>query len=138
MFGPFYFICTHFLPSTEPMLNLSELGARAEAYFYQGVSLATRKAYRTDLQKFNLFCTQAKRKAILTSENTLLLFATYLAGQNLSSSTIQVYLSAVHNAHVAKGQYNWFKSQLTLRLYLVIKGIQKTQCITKSPKTCQP
>ena len=120
------------------MLNLSDLGARAEAYFYQGVSPATRKAYRTGLRKFNSFCTQARRKAIPTSENTLLLFATYLADQNLSSSTIQVYLSAVRNAHVAKGHYNQFKSQLTPRLYQVIKGIQKTQCVTKSPKTRQP
>ena len=79
---------------------------RAEAYFYQGVFPATRKAYRTGLQKFNFFCTQVRRKAIPTSEITLLLFATYLAGQSLSLSTIQVYLSAVHNAHVAKGQYN--------------------------------
>ena len=134
----FVFICTHFLPSTEPMLNLSKLGARAEAYFYQGVSPTTRKAYRTGLPKFNSFCTQARRKAIPTSENTLLLFITYLASQNLSSSTIQVYLSAIRNAHVAKGQYNQFKSQLTLRLYQVIKGIQKTQYITKSPKTRQP
>ena len=117
------------------MLNLSELGARAEAYFHQGVSPATKKAYRMGLQKFNSFCTQARRKAIPASENTLLLFSTYLASQNLSSSTIQVYLSAVHNAHVAKGQY---KSQLTPRLYQVIKGIQKTQCITKSPKTRKP
>ena len=134
----FVFICTHFLPSIEPMLNLSELGARAEAYFHQGVSPATKKAYRTGLRKFNSFCTQARRKAIPASENTLLLFSTYLASQNLSSSTIQVYLSAVRNAHVAKGQYNQFKSQLTPRLYQVIKGIQKTQCITKSPKTRQP
>ena len=110
-----FFICTHFPPSTEQMLNLSELGARAEAYFYQGVSPATRKAYRTGLRNFNSFCNQARRKAIPTSENTLLccLLHTYLAGQNLSSSTIQVYLSAVHNAYIAKGQYDQFKIQLT-------------------------
>ena len=41
--------------------------------------------------------------------------------------------SAVRNTHVAKGQYNQFKSQLTPRLYQVIKGVQKTQCVKNMP-----
>ena len=136
MFGLFCFPFPSFYRTNAQPFRIR--GKRAKAYFYRGVSPATRKAYRTGLRKFNSFCTQARRKAIPTLENTLLLFTTYLASQNLSSSTIQVYLSAVRNAHVAKGQYSQFKSQLTPRLYQVIKGIQKTQYITKSPKARQP
>lgn len=40
--------------------------------------------------------------------------------------------------HVAGGQYNQFKSQLTPRLYQVIRRIQKTQSVTKPPRTRQP
>lgn len=65
----------------------------------------------TGLQKYSSFCTQARKKAI-PSENILLLSITYLAGQNLSSSSIQVYLSAVCYAHIAKGQHSQFKNQL--------------------------
>ena len=67
----------------------------------------------------------AARVALPTSEETLLLFASYLAKQGLAHTTIKVYLSAVRNLHVSAGLHLEFAQQLTPRLELVLQGIKK-------------
>ena len=72
------------------------------------------------------------------SEATLILFASYLATQNISYTTIKVYLSAVRNMHVSMGLHNVFNAQLTPRLQLTLKGIQKSQASTHPPRVRLP
>ena len=71
---------------------------------------------------------------IPASEATLILFASYLATQNISYTTIKVYLSAVRHMHVSMGLHNFFNAQLTPRLQLTLKGIQKSQTSTHPPR----
>jgi len=68
------------------MLHLT---AAARTYFNLGISAATKRAYTTSLRKYTTFCSQTKQQAIPASEEMLLLFATHLAQQGLSHSTIQ-------------------------------------------------
>ena len=74
------------------------------------------------------------------SEATLILFTTHLATQNISHSTINVYLSAVQHMHISAGVHNFFneKEQLTPCLQLTIKRIQKSQASAKPSRIRLP
>ena len=56
-----------------------------------------------------------------------MMFASYLAKGGLSHQTIKVYLSAVRNLHVTKGQHLDYMAALTPCLEMVLKGIRKNQ-----------
>jgi len=73
------------------------------------------------------FCIEVGRRAIPTSEGTLILFVTHLATHNISLLTIKVYLSAVRYIHLCKGLHNQFNRQLTPRLNLILTGIKRRQ-----------
>ena len=89
-------------------------------------------------QAYKTFCTNANRQKIPTSEATLLLFVTYLADQNCSSSTIKVYLAAIRNAHVAQGEHERFIEASTPRLQQVMKGIQREQATVTRHRIRKP
>ena len=110
--------------------------AAAQFYFDQGIS-ATKK-YETGWNKYLAFCDQCKQQAIPASEGTLVLFITHLANQQLSHTTIQVYLSAVCYLHIANKEYHTFTTCVTPRLGQVLKDIQKMHALTHSPKERQP
>ena len=57
----------------------------------------------------------------------MLSFSAYLAKQNITYSTIKVYISAICNLHVASGQHRHFTDQLTPHLEQVLRGIKKEQ-----------
>ena len=67
----------------------------------------------------------AARVAVSTSEETLLLFTTYLAEQGLAHTTIKVYLSAVRNLHISAGLHQQFTQQFIPQLEMVLQGIMK-------------
>ena len=117
------------------MLHLT---TAAQTYFNLGISNATRKAYTASIRWFTTFCSQTKQQAVPASEETLLLFATYLAQQGLSYSTIQVYLSGVRYAHIAAGEYSKTIIQTTPRISQVLKGIRKSQATTQLRTERQP
>jgi len=50
---------------------------------------------------------------MLSSEVTLILFASYLATANISHTTIKMFLSAVPHMHVVTGLHKQFGEQLT-------------------------
>ena len=101
------------LSESSSLLSLHQLNAAAQSYFDLGISDATRKAYKTGLNKYRTFCSQFKQSAVPATEDTLVLFITHLAKQQLSYSTIQVYLSAVRYLHVANQEYQTFTAQIT-------------------------
>ena len=80
--------------------TLKHLRASAQQYFNQGISAATRNAYTTGLKKYSTFCSQTKLQPVPATEDTLVLFITHVAQQNLSYGTIQVYLLAVRYNHI--------------------------------------
>ena len=67
-----------------------------------------------------------------------MLFVTSLASQNLSHTTIKVYLSAIRQMHIAIAEHIHFTSALTPRFQQVIKGIQKCQAVSQPPRVRRP
>lgn len=122
-------------PLQTTMLHLT---AAARTYFNLGISAATRRAYTASLQKYITFCYQTRQQAVPATEETLLLFATHLAQQGLSHSTIQVYLSAVRYFHIAAGEYSTSTTQTTPRMNQLLKGIRKSQAMTRQSTQRQP
>ena len=111
------------IPESPPTPSLCQLIAAAQFYFDQGISAATKKAYKTGWNKYLVFCDQCKQQAIPASEDTLVLFVTHLANQQLSHAIIQVYISAVRYLHIVNKEYHTFTACVTPRLGQVLKGI---------------
>ena len=115
----------------QPPFTMSQMSVAAQAYFNLGISTATRKAYTAGLRKYTAFCSEMNRPPMPVCEDTLVLFVTYLAQQNLSYATIQVYLSAV--------RYSWITTtksatEQTPRLNYVLKGIRKECTVNHPPR----
>ena len=73
-------------------LKLTQLSTAVQDYFSMGISAATTRAYKSGLHRYVTFCSEINHAPLPVSEETLLLFVTDLAQQNLSYATIQVYL----------------------------------------------
>ena len=74
-------------------------------HYYQATS--RHKSYQAAIHQYLTFCDQIKQTSMPTNEYTLLLYICSSYGKKgLSHSTIRVYLSAIRNLHVAKGQHN--------------------------------
>ena len=58
--------------------------------------------------------------------------------QQLSHTSIKVYLSAVRYLHVTSGNHHHFNRQLTPRLQLVLNGVKREQATTKSTRVRHP
>ena len=111
------------------------MSATAQVYFNLGISTATRKAYTAGLCKYNTFCREINQSLIPVREDTLLLFVTYLAQQNLSYAMIQVYLSAVRYCHITASESTTLR---TPRLNYVLKGIRKICSMNHQPREREP
>ena len=93
------------------------------------------KAYKTGLYKYITFCTDTNLQPVPVNEDTLLLFATYLAQQHLSYPTVQVYLSAVRHNLIIAGKS---LPIATPRLSYVLKGIRRSSSITNHTRERLP
>ena len=111
-------------------VDLPFLYHQAQYYYANSLAINTRSTYSTGQLRFQSFCRTIKASCMPTSEATLILFATHLASKRISHATIKVYLAAIRNTHVSAGLHSHYDQQLTPRLQLVLKGIQKTQSVT--------
>jgi len=102
----------------------------ANQFFRDGLAASTRSTYDSAQQKFINFCTTTKLCSVPALVVTLVLFDTHLVRGNISHATIKVYLAAVRHMHVSTGFHDFFNSQLTPRLQLVLRGIKKCQALT--------
>ena len=107
-------------------------------YYHNGISPATRNTYSSAQQSYLKYCSAIQCTPTPAHESTPLLFVTHLATSELSHTSIKVYLSAIHSMHIATGQRIVFHQQLTPRLQQVLKGIQRTQAISKAPRIRRP
>jgi len=97
----------------------------ARKLLHNGLAKSSRNAYVTGQRRYVKFCKMVGAKLIPTSESILILFVTYLATSNISLQTEKVYLAAVRHNHVCKGLHKHFSQQITPRLHLILRGIQK-------------
>ena len=103
-----------------------------QQYLGNGIASSTKRMYASGVQHYIDFCTQTQCLPIPTSENTILLFVAHLAMQQLSHTSIKVYLSAMHNLHVISGNHHHFTKKLIPRLQMVLNSIKREQ-VTKNP-----
>ena len=82
-------------------LDLQPVDRAVECYFSTGLASATRKTYQADQRHYLLFCVQLGIFPVPASEDTCR-FVAVLASQGIAHSTIKVYLSAMHQLHIAK------------------------------------
>ena len=115
----------------QPSLTISQLSIAARAYFNLGISNSTRKAYTAGIHKYTAFCFQINRPPIPVCEDTLMLFVTYLAQQNLSYATT-VYTSVPLSSevwwhHICQDYY-----PTNSKTELHIKGYMQGECCKPS------
>ena len=89
-----------------PRLDIPTLQEAVRRYLGNGITPTTKRTYVSRIQRYIDFCTQTKCLSIPASENTLLLFVVHLAMQQLSHTSIKVYLSAVCNLHITSGNHH--------------------------------
>ena len=127
-------ILSNFIGQSKPPASLS----KSPGVLQQWLSHNHQTTYAAGQQRFTSFCDATKIPPLPASEATLILFATHLATQNISHSTIKVYLLAVRHMHISVGLHNFFNTQLTPRLQLTIKGIQKSQASAQPSRVRLP
>jgi hypothetical protein len=79
----------------------------------------TKRTYSSAQNRFMSFCTKFKLIQMPVSEDTLLLYVSFLFEEGLSGSTIRVYLSAVRSLHILAGSQ--YPANLP-RVKLALKG----------------
>ena len=114
------------------------LQRKAAQFLTDGLATTTRATYATGQQRFAAFCQTIHAYPVPASEHTLILFATHLATSNIAHTTIKVYISAIRHMHVSAGLHAEFNSQLTPRLQLTLKGIQRNQATSHPPRVRLP
>ena len=121
-----------------PAATITNLESLAYNLFKDGLAPSTTQTYSARQQKFHHFCKSIRHLPVPTTENTLILFATYLAASSMSHTTIRVYLATIRQLHVSAGLHKQFSLQLTPRLRQVLRGIRKHQAISHPTRTRLP
>ena len=125
-------------PRSQKQLDVTDLEHKAAEFLTSGLALNTRTTYTAGQQRFANFCQTINVAPIPASEKSLLLFATHLAASNITHTTIKVYISAIRHMHVTAGLHEEFNTQLTPRLQLMLKGIQRSQATSHPQRICLP
>ena len=82
-------------------MDITPIQEAVQFYFENGLAPATQRCYNAGQHRYSRFCIQANLTSVPTSENTLSLFAAYLALSDIAHSTIKVYLSSIGNLHLS-------------------------------------
>ena len=115
------------------IIAISQLSVTAQAciWKYLGISNTIRKAYVAGICKYTAFCFKINQLLIPVCKDTLRLFVTCLAQQNLSYATIQVYLSAVRYSSITSAKTTTLQ---TPRLNYILEGICKKSAVNHQPR----
>ena len=131
----------------QPLLGILAAGGPDWTLPYSGscsALLSTRLSY---CHPEMLQCWSAKLSKILytgnlipipTLENTLLLFAAYLALSDSVHTSIKVYFSAIGNLHSSHSQHDAYHKVLTPHLEQVLCGIKREQSSSCTESVCLP
>jgi len=111
-------------------LDIRPIQEAVHHYFENGLALSTHQCYNAGQQHYLQFCTWANITPFPTSENTLMLFAAYLAQSGMAYNSVKVYFSVVGNWHSLCLQHTAYQEALTPRLEQVLRGIKREQATT--------
>ena len=102
-----------------------------ERYFSAGLADSTRRVYSTGRNRYITFCNQFGLTPTPASENVLCKFVSYLALNNISWTTMKVYLAVVRQCHISKGLGPLPTTEMA-KLAQVLRGIRISQAIRTS------
>jgi len=109
-----------------------EVDSRAREYIQQAQADNTRKAYRNDLQHFVDWCNGYSLNPLPAAVETVVRYITELADQDFKVSTITRRISAISQAHQAKGIESPTHSLVVRK---VMAGIRRTKGTAQKGKT---
>ena len=105
-----------------------ELGATSDFLMEAALKPNTRKTYTSAQTRFLTFCSIYRFSPIPVTEDTLLLYISYLYEEGLSASSIRVYLAAVRSLHVYSNEP--YPTNM-LRVRLALKGAVRNSPLPK-------
>ena len=97
----------------------------------------TRKTYNSAQKLYLTFCHQYKQVPLPATEDVLLLYVAYWYKQQLSYSTVHVYLAAIRSLHIFQGFKNHVEGSLRLKQAIKAVHIEHGHSIQKLPITFQ-
>lgn len=95
-------------------------------YFERGLVPSTRRTYQSAQCRYLHFCTERNRHPLPLTEETLSLFAVFLAKQGLKYQSIKGYLSALRHLQIAEGLGDPFLPGAFPQLEYILKGVKHT------------
>ena len=101
-----------------------------ECYFLAGLAASTSRVYSAGINKYLFMCHELSIPPTPASEHLLCKFVTYLALNNISSSTIKVYLSRVRQLHIRESLPP-LPTVAMPKLAQVLRGIKTSQAETQ-------
>lgn len=119
------------------MPTKTELSALSDYLVRNSIRPNTKRTYSSAQKRFIDFCNQYQCEPFPATEDTLLLYVAYLYDQNLTFSTVQVYLAAVRSIHIMEGFHNPLDGKLRLKQSLRAVRLTRNSFKQKLPITFQ-
>ena len=101
-----------------------------DLYFQAALAPSSQKTYTSAQNRYIRFCNSLQLSPLPLSEHQLCQFASFLAKENLSHSSIKGYLSALRHLQIASGLPDPGIASMP-KLEGVVKGIKSIQAKTK-------
>ena len=111
---------------SEAGLDIYQVDAAVDFYFQHAIANSTQRTYASAQSRFLSFCREFSLQPLPVNEALLCRFASFLALQNLSHSSIKGYLSAISRLQIARGLPDPLISQMA-KLEGVVRGIKSQQ-----------
>ena len=111
-------------------MDLPKLDKDVDFYFNQALASSTRRSYASAQARYLSFCTYFNISPLPVQEAELCRFASFLANDNVSHSTIKCYLSAVRRFQIASNLPDPQIASMP-KLEGVIRGIKSQQALSR-------
>ena len=102
-------------------------------YFQRALASSTQRSYASAQSRYLAFCNQFLIPPLPVQEIHLCRFASFLASDNVSHSTIKCYLSALRHMQIARNLPDPLISSMP-KLEKVVRGIKSQQSLKKGSK----
>lgn len=117
--------------NTNPTRNLGPLAHELTVLQSHSIAASSRRTYKQGITAYAAFCRNYSLVPYPLNEDTLRLFATFLA-RSLSYASIQTYLAAIRHNHIELGHKSIFSSMDRLRL--LVRAIKRVKGQSALPK----
>nr|MCH9733566.1 site-specific integrase [Actinomycetes bacterium] len=102
------------------------------ALFTHGITSNTLASYKSGIRRYTTFCTQFGLQPLPLSDTNLCRFVTVLYQQQLSPSTIRLYLSSLRFLQISQGGVDPSLADLP-RLHYIVRAVRRLSIAPKRP-----